>query len=350
MRTGYEKGYQVYTLTDCVAATSVEEHENAIKMDYPMFSRPVQQHRLPRRAVRRRRAGGQLPRLLTHQPPAPHPAMTPTAPRSPRGGARRTGSAGIPRFLLSIPVTLLTVGLLLLAGILTGTLFAGTAPNDPSSPGLQFGLPAFREGRIWTLFTGAVTFSQPGFYLVVGAVLAVGLGVYERRVGSLRAAVALVITHTAGIVIPALLLWPFVGSDWTWAAQLGGQLDAGMSAGGFGVAAAATALLTPPWRGRLRVLGTTFLAVLVIRSGLLWDLEHLAGWLAGLAIGPWLGSQVRLVPRAPPGADAGRARSRVLTALIAAGFALSNVVEAFFPGLGGVLGPGVGAAQVRGPG
>ncbi len=41
MRTGYEKGYQVYTLTDCVAATSQEEHENAISKDYPMFSRPI---------------------------------------------------------------------------------------------------------------------------------------------------------------------------------------------------------------------------------------------------------------------------------------------------------------------
>jgi nicotinamidase-related amidase len=41
MRTGYEKGYQVYTLTVCVAATSIEEHENAIRFDYPMFSRPV---------------------------------------------------------------------------------------------------------------------------------------------------------------------------------------------------------------------------------------------------------------------------------------------------------------------
>ena len=38
MRTGYEKGYHVITLTDCVAATSPEEHENAIKFDYPMFS------------------------------------------------------------------------------------------------------------------------------------------------------------------------------------------------------------------------------------------------------------------------------------------------------------------------
>jgi len=41
MRTGYEKGYQVYTLTDCVAGTSIEEHDSAIKFDYPMFSRPV---------------------------------------------------------------------------------------------------------------------------------------------------------------------------------------------------------------------------------------------------------------------------------------------------------------------
>jgi nicotinamidase-related amidase len=38
MRTGYEKGYEVITLSDCVAATSDEEHENAIRFDYPMFS------------------------------------------------------------------------------------------------------------------------------------------------------------------------------------------------------------------------------------------------------------------------------------------------------------------------
>jgi nicotinamidase-related amidase len=38
MRSGYEKGYRVITLSDCVAATSPEEHDNAIKFDYPMFS------------------------------------------------------------------------------------------------------------------------------------------------------------------------------------------------------------------------------------------------------------------------------------------------------------------------
>ncbi len=41
MRTGYEHGYQVITLTDCVAATSTQEHDNAIRYDYPMFSLPT---------------------------------------------------------------------------------------------------------------------------------------------------------------------------------------------------------------------------------------------------------------------------------------------------------------------
>jgi ureidoacrylate peracid hydrolase len=41
MRSAYEHGYQVVTLSDCVAATSVAEHENALKYDYPMFSHPM---------------------------------------------------------------------------------------------------------------------------------------------------------------------------------------------------------------------------------------------------------------------------------------------------------------------
>ena len=29
------------TLSDCVAATSIEEHDNALRYDYPMFSQPM---------------------------------------------------------------------------------------------------------------------------------------------------------------------------------------------------------------------------------------------------------------------------------------------------------------------
>ena len=41
MRSAYEKGFDVVTLTDCVAATSQAEHDNAIEYDYPMFSKPM---------------------------------------------------------------------------------------------------------------------------------------------------------------------------------------------------------------------------------------------------------------------------------------------------------------------
>lgn len=41
MRSGYERGYNVITLTDCVAATSAEEQQGAISKDYPMFSHPM---------------------------------------------------------------------------------------------------------------------------------------------------------------------------------------------------------------------------------------------------------------------------------------------------------------------
>jgi nicotinamidase-related amidase len=42
MRSAYENGYRVITLTDCTAATSAEEHDNAIAYDFPMFSLPME--------------------------------------------------------------------------------------------------------------------------------------------------------------------------------------------------------------------------------------------------------------------------------------------------------------------
>jgi ureidoacrylate peracid hydrolase len=41
MRAGYEKGYNVVTLTDCTAALSQEEQDHACAKNFPMFSRPL---------------------------------------------------------------------------------------------------------------------------------------------------------------------------------------------------------------------------------------------------------------------------------------------------------------------
>ena len=42
MRTAYENGYNVITLTDCCASLSMDEHNNAIEKDFPMFSQPME--------------------------------------------------------------------------------------------------------------------------------------------------------------------------------------------------------------------------------------------------------------------------------------------------------------------
>jgi phosphatidylglycerol lysyltransferase len=265
---------------------------------------------------------------------APDEQPAPPTPAKPR---RSVGSRILTflRELRRIPVTLSVLVVLLIVGTLTGTLFAPADPNDATVTALQFGLPAFQEGRWWTIYTGAVTFNDPAFYLFVGALLGVGLGLYERRVGSLRAATALVVTHTVGVVVPALLLWPLAGSDWAWAAHLADQLDAGLSAGGFGVAGAATALLNRPWRGRIRIFLTAFFIVLLLTSGLLWDLEHFAAWIAGLLIGPKLAGRGRHSAARPDLAE-----TRVLIALLVGSFAVANVVQYAYPGIGGALGPG----------
>ncbi len=41
MRSAYEKGYDVITLTDCTAALSEEEQRLAVEKNYPMFSKPM---------------------------------------------------------------------------------------------------------------------------------------------------------------------------------------------------------------------------------------------------------------------------------------------------------------------
>jgi len=41
MRTAYEKGFDVVTLTDCTATVSEEEQRLAVEKNYPMFSRPM---------------------------------------------------------------------------------------------------------------------------------------------------------------------------------------------------------------------------------------------------------------------------------------------------------------------
>ena len=63
MRTAYEKGYNVVTLTDCTATLSDDEQRLAVEKNYPMFSRPMK-HDEFLGTLEGRRDGGRRPRLF----------------------------------------------------------------------------------------------------------------------------------------------------------------------------------------------------------------------------------------------------------------------------------------------
>jgi phosphatidylglycerol lysyltransferase len=186
-----------------------------------------------------------------------------------------------------VPFTLTVVGLMLLLGLVTQTLW--WALNDrPLLQAVAYGLPALQDGRWWTPVSGAFFALVPAQYLPVagGALLLVGWS--ELRLGTRRVAVAAVTCHLVGVLGSALLLLPLSHTAWDWAMRTATVLDAGFSAGALGAVAAATVTLAPPWRGRVRILLALYGVIAFLYIGLLWDLEHLLAITTGLVLGPFL--------------------------------------------------------------
>ncbi|MBW8730476.1 MAG: DUF2156 domain-containing protein, partial [Terrabacter sp.] len=176
---------------------------------------------------------------------------------------------------------------MLVLALATGTLWNALEDRDLVDQ-VAYGLPAHQDGRWWTPVTGAFFALTPGQYLPVagGALLMVGWS--EWRLGTRRVAVAATSTHLAGVLLASLFLLVVDGTGWEWAARLATELDAGFSAGALGAVAAASATLTPPWRGRLRAVLSLYAVVALLYVGRLWDLEHAIGISVGLALGPVL--------------------------------------------------------------
>ena len=97
------------------------------------------------------------------------------------------------------------------------------------------------------------------------------------------------------------------------------------------MAAAATATLKTPWRGRLRALLLAYAAVSFVYIGVLWDLEHLLAIALGLALGPYLVGR-RIDLRA-------RSLSRHEYRLLASGAFLVSAAAAFASSLSAAGGP-----------
>ncbi len=203
------------------------------------------------------------------------------------------------RTVARIPVTVGVLALVLSMGIYTGTLWhAADAVSDVLTP-LSFGTPRLQDGRPWTFAIGAFVQSGPEWY-VIAVTLCIGLAAYEKRIGSRRTAVALFGTQLAATLVTAALLWPRANESWAWAASLAHQVDVGISAGVLGVLGASTAIISHSWRRGVRLCALAYLSVMVLRSGLLPDVEQLLAFGSGVLLGPILAGRPPLPIRSPP--------------------------------------------------
>ncbi|MDQ6657713.1 MAG: DUF2156 domain-containing protein [Actinomycetota bacterium] len=251
----------------------------------------------------------------------------------------------LPGLVRSAPLTSGLIALMLVTAGVTGAF--GETDGDELSAQLGYGLPALSGGHLWRFAVGASILPHPVMYLIMCPLVALAVGYYERRVGALRTAAVLLLTHLAGTLGVAAALSVADGLNWPWASLVAGQTDLGISAGTVGVLAAASYLMRPAIRRRLRWVVSAYLLVMVVRSGLLWDAEHLLGWLTGLAAGPLLAASVpglrntqrRPVPRIK------LVRSGIAWGMVV--LAASRLVTTIYPGNGGIFGNGLPAVSTR---
>ena len=189
--------------------------------------------------------------------------------------------------LTRVPFTVTVVVVMLVLGVVTQALW-DPLHDRPLFDQVGYGLPALRAGRWWTPLTGSLVALTPLQYVAVTGGFAALVGWSEWRLGTRGTAIATVSGQVVGVLGSALLLALFATTSWGWANRVSDDLDVGFSAGALAAVAAATVVVSPPWRARLRFALVLYAVLAFLYVGLLWDLEHLLGVGFGLALGPYL--------------------------------------------------------------
>jgi lysylphosphatidylglycerol synthetase-like protein (DUF2156 family) len=235
-------------------------------------------------------------------------------------------AAWLRRVPFTIAMTLLILGLAVASRGLWDPLAGRSLGRS-----IAYGLPAFEDGRVWTVATGAVFALQPLQYVPILLGFLVFGGFAEYCLGAAKAALAFVVCHVFAVVGTATLLMLTRDHGYQWATDLARVVDAGPSAGFLGAAAVASATLHPPWRGRVRVMLATYVFLSAIHLGALADVEHALAVGGGLLLGPVLqGRRPQLSLRALTRRD---------YRLLACGFFVLAAVEGLFQPFSPVSGP-----------
>jgi len=144
---------------------------------------------------------------------------------------------------------------------------------------LAYGVPAFEDGRWWSVFTGVPFALTPLCYVAVVGSFAAFVGLAEHRLGTARAMTIWAIGHVAG-VFGAIGLVDLTGS------ALVSALDVGPSGGAMAAAAVLTATLSSRWRFWTRVGLVVYVIGSLLLIGHLADVVHLVAVAVALPLGP----------------------------------------------------------------
>lgn len=236
-------------------------------------------------------------------------------------------SAALPHALRRIPFTLTGIGVVLLVGLVSRTIFTPIWQLD-WFPAVAYGVPALREGAIWTFVTGWFFSLTPGQFLAGIILFALLVGSCELRLGTRRTALTWVLGQFGGILVASLLVWALSATPWAWARALADVRDVGWTTGMLTVVAVTTAMLRSPWRLRVRAALWFYVTVALLFEGTLADVGHVVGVGAGLLVGQRL---YGIEPGFGP-------RTRRETRLLAFGglvlIGLTEIIVLRFPGRG----------------
>lgn len=170
-------------------------------------------------------------------------------------------------------------------------LFVTPMENHPMGDRLAYGVPAFQDGRWWSVFTGVPFALTPLCYIAVLASFAAFVGLAEHRLGTARAMAIWAIGHVAG-VFGAIALVELTGS------ALVSALDVGPSGGAMAAAAVLTATFPSRPRCWLRAGLVAYSVGSLLLIGSLADVVHLVAVAVALPLGPLFVRRAR--PQANP--------------------------------------------------
>ena len=281
------------------------------------------------------------PAAQASSPPPPRGADPPVDPgRTVRSGGAELWAtravANVVPLVRRIPFTATVVSITLVVGLLARTIFVPVS-QETWYPYVAYGLPALREGRVWTLVTGGFFAISPVHYLTAILVFGVLVGACEIRLGTRRTAVTCIVGEIGGILAASLLMLALSNTSWQWAQTVATVRDVGFTTGMLTVVAVTSALLRSPWRLRVRAVLGFYVAVAFLFEGTLSDVAHLLAVAVGVVVGQRLyGVEPGFGPRT-------RRETRLMAFAALLAIAAVEITVLLFPG-DGPLGSTAGQA------